>query len=92
MGLGLLGVGVWSLFLAWLPHAQPREVEIAAAEPADTEVTAYIASYLLPILAAASPSTGDIVAYAISAYSSSSSPSRLTWAPSIQSSTCSDYV
>jgi hypothetical protein len=65
VGLGVIGIGVWSLFLAWLPHAQPREIEIATVEPADTEVTAYIASYLLPILAAASPTTGDIVAYAI---------------------------
>jgi hypothetical protein len=65
VGLGVVGVAVWSLFLAWLPHAQTREVQLAAVEPADTEVTAYIASYLLPILAAASPTTGDIVAYAL---------------------------
>jgi hypothetical protein len=65
VGVGAVGVGVWSLFLAWLPHAQPREIELSAVEPADTEVTAYIASYLLPILAAASPRTGDIVAYVL---------------------------
>ena len=65
VGVGAAGIGVWSLFLAWLPHAQPREIELSAVEPADTEVTAYIASYLLPILAAASPTTGDIVAYGL---------------------------
>jgi hypothetical protein len=65
VGLGVAGIGVWSLFLTWLPHAQPREIELAAVEPADTEVTAYIASYLLPILAATSPTTGDIVAYVL---------------------------
>ena len=65
VGAGAVGMGIWSLFLAWLPHAQPREIELSAVEPADTEVTAYIASYLLPILAAASPTTGDIVAYAL---------------------------
>jgi hypothetical protein len=65
IGVGVVGIGVWSLFLAWLPHAQPREIELTAVEPADTEVTAYIASYLLPILAATSATTGDIVAYAL---------------------------
>lgn len=65
VGIGAVGVSVWSLFLAWLPHAQPREIELATVEPADTEVTAYIASYLLPILAAASPTTGDIIAYVL---------------------------
>ncbi len=34
-------------------------------EPSDSEVTAYIASYLLPILATPSPSVGDVVAYAL---------------------------
>lgn len=65
VGVGVVGLVVWSAFLAWLPHAQPREIELETVEPADTEVTAYIASYLLPILAAASPTTGDIVAYAL---------------------------
>ncbi len=67
VAMGVIGVSVWSLFLAWLPRAQPREIELAAVEPADTEITAYIASYLLPILAAASPTTGDIVAYVLCA-------------------------
>lgn len=34
-------------------------------EPSDSEVTAYIASYLLPILAAPSPSIGDVLAYTV---------------------------
>lgn len=65
IGLGIVGIGVWSLFLARLPHAQPREIELTAVEPADTEVTAYIASYLLPILAATSATAGDIAAYVL---------------------------
>jgi hypothetical protein len=65
IGIGVAGTGVWALFLAWLPSAQPREIELTTVEPADTEVTAYIASYLLPIVAATSATTGDVVAYAL---------------------------
>lgn len=65
IGVGLLGIGAWSLVLTWLPHAQTRQINLTAVEPADTEVTAYIISYLLPIVAAASPATGDIVAYVL---------------------------
>jgi hypothetical protein len=65
IGIGIAGIGVWSLFLVWLRRAQPHEIELTAVEPADTEVTAYIASYLLPILAATSATTGDIIAYVL---------------------------
>lgn len=65
--LGGLGLAVWTGFLLWLPHAQPREVRPSNVDPMDGEVTAYIASYLLPIVAAASPSTGDLFGYGVCA-------------------------
>jgi hypothetical protein len=67
LALGVMGLGIWVGFLSWLPHAQTREVEPSAVEPIDAEVTGYIASYLLPIVAVGSPTAGDIAAYAVCA-------------------------
>jgi hypothetical protein len=67
LGVGALGVGIWIAFLYWLAHSQPYEVELNDFESIDTQVTGYIASLLLPVVAVASPSAGDIVAYAICA-------------------------
>jgi hypothetical protein len=60
-----MGLIVWTVFLAWLPRRQPRDVRLMDVQPIDSEVTGYIASYLLPIVAAGSPSTGDIAAYGL---------------------------
>lgn len=67
IGLGMVGLGAWTAFLLWLPKAQSRDAIPTAVTPIDGEVTAYIASYLLPIIAASSPDAGDIAAYAICA-------------------------
>ena len=67
LAVGAAGLVVWTAFLFWLPHRQPREVTLADVQPVDSEVTGYIASYLLPIVAAGSPSTGDIAAYGLCA-------------------------
>jgi hypothetical protein len=67
IGLGAFGLLVWSLFLAYMPHAQEHQVDLVDLEAVDNEVTGYIVSYLLPILAAGSPSCGDLVAYGICA-------------------------
>jgi hypothetical protein len=69
IGIGVLGVLAWvALLQIWLPHhAHPRAVVLKTVEPLDTEVTAYIASYLLPIVAAGSPGTGDWFAYGLCA-------------------------
>jgi hypothetical protein len=40
-------------------------VIVTEVQPVDAEVTGYIVSYLLPIVAATSVDAGDIVAYAI---------------------------
>lgn len=61
---GFTGVVTWAVFLGWLPHTQPRDVSLSQVEPIDAEVTAYIASYLLPIVAATPEDAGDIAAYA----------------------------
>jgi hypothetical protein len=62
---GLIGLLVWASFLWWLPQAQPRTVTVSEVKPVDAEVTGYIVSYLLPIVAATSVRPGDIVGYAI---------------------------
>jgi hypothetical protein len=67
LAVGILGMLVWVAFLRWLPHAQPRDVNLSVVESVDGEVTAYIASYLLPILATDPKTTGDIVAYVLCA-------------------------
>jgi hypothetical protein len=65
--LGLAVVGVADgLRLSWLARgkqAVPRTVEDAS--DVGPEVAAYLATYLLPLLAAPSPTSGDLVGYAI---------------------------
>jgi hypothetical protein len=63
--LGALGLCAWIAFLSWLPHHQPRQAPVTGLEPIDGEVSGYIVSILLPLVAAADPSAGDLVAYAI---------------------------
>lgn len=63
--LGVAGVGVWTIFLIWLRSHQPRDAEVVEVEPIDDEVTGYIVSILLPLVAAGDPSGGDLIAYGI---------------------------
>lgn len=63
--IGVVGLGAWTVFLRWLPGRQPREVVVTAIEPIDGEVSAYIVTILLPLVAAADPSSGDLVAYTL---------------------------
>ena len=67
LGVGLFGVCLWTLFLLWLPQRQPRDVKIDAIEPMDTEVTGYIVSLLLPVIAASRPRLNDWIAYGVCA-------------------------
>jgi hypothetical protein len=60
--LGLVDAG-HLLCLSKGTRAVPRKV--ARASEAGGEVTGYLATYLLPLLAAPSPSAGDLVAYGI---------------------------
>jgi hypothetical protein len=65
LGLAVLGIAD-GLRLSWLARgtqAVPRQVE--ATTDAGPEVAAYLATYLLPLLAAPSPTSGDLVGYAI---------------------------
>jgi hypothetical protein len=65
--VGAFGAAAWISFLLWVPHGQTRTVEAAETELVDTEVTAYIVSLLLPIVAAGKPGTGDLLAYGLCA-------------------------
>lgn len=66
LGIGVIGILAWAgLIRLWLPRAQPRRVLPDKVDAIDGEVTAYIASYLLPIVAAGSPTLGDWFAYGI---------------------------
>src|SRR4051812_37003089 len=67
LAIGALGICVWVAFLTWLPHAQPREIELSEARPVDPEVAGYIVSYLLPVIAAPAPGPGDLFAYGVCA-------------------------
>jgi len=64
-GVGVVGLASWAAFLLWLPDRQPRDPDITDIEPMDGEVTAYIVSLLLPLIAAGDPSTGDLIAYVL---------------------------
>src|SRR5262249_39479499 len=67
LGIGAVGLAAWIAFLRWLPNHQPRESVVDGVEPIDSEVSGYIVSILLPLVAAANPSTGDLVAYGLCA-------------------------
>lgn len=67
IGIGGIGTCVWAGFLWWLPRTQTREVALDEVHAVDAEVTGYVVSLLLPIVAAGSPSTGDLVAYGLCA-------------------------
>ena len=64
---GALGVIVWIAFLVWLPQRQPRQATIERPEFIDAEVTGYIVSILLPIVAASEPTLQDLLAYGLCA-------------------------
>jgi hypothetical protein len=63
VGTGALGAAVWICFLLWLPNRQARECQIAGARFVDAEVTGYIVSILLPVVAASKPVLEDWLAY-----------------------------
>ncbi len=59
--VGVLGAAWWTLGLLWLvKRRQGFELTLSTSEPADRDVTAYVASYLLPVLAA---KPGGLTAY-----------------------------
>jgi hypothetical protein len=67
VALGLAGITAWIVFLAWLPHRQARSVSVIDVEYVDAEVTGYVVSLLLPLLAAVKPRLEDWVAYGVCA-------------------------
>jgi hypothetical protein len=67
LALGVAGIGIWTAFLIWLRGHQPRDAAVNEVEPIDDEVTGYIVSILLPLVAAGDPSSGDLIAYGICA-------------------------
>jgi hypothetical protein len=66
-GLGLAGIGLWILFLRWLGGRGPRNRDVREAELIDSEVTGYIVSILLPVIAASAPDLNDWLAYGVCA-------------------------
>lgn len=64
---GVLGIVVWIAFLLWLPNRQAEEAIVEDLEFVDAEVTGYVVSLLLPVVAASNPTTGDWVAYVVCA-------------------------
>src|SRR4051812_15602604 len=66
VALAVLGAVWWLLYLLYVaPRSQAYDITIDAAEPIDREVTAYIATYLLPVLAAKPSHPTGYVAYGL---------------------------
>lgn len=61
---------VWWLWflLCVVKHRQTWDITVDAAEPIDRDVTAYVASYLLPVLAAKPEHDSGYVAYALAGF------------------------
>jgi hypothetical protein len=65
---GVLGAAWWITCLeSFVTRRQAFELTLTSAEPADRDVTAYIASYILPILAAKPGGLTDYLAYGLAA-------------------------
>jgi hypothetical protein len=68
VGAGVIGVLTWAAFLLWLRSRTERTLTLEDPEFIDAEVTGYIVSILLPLVAADdNPSTGDWLAYGLCA-------------------------
>lgn len=68
LGAAALGAAVWSFFLLDIAeHRQRRRVTVKSASPLDSNVAAYVASYLLPVLAAKTTGTSTYIAYGVAA-------------------------
>jgi hypothetical protein len=67
LGLGILGIVAWLGFLHHLRSHQQRTSSVSEIEPIDDQVTGYIVSILLPLVAAGDPNLGDLVAYGLCA-------------------------
>lgn len=66
VGASVVGVAWWLWFLLRVvPRRQAFEITVVSAEPADREVTAYIVTYLLPVLAAKPEHEYGYAAYAL---------------------------
>jgi len=65
--VGVLGIAIWACFLNWLPRRQPRESVVEWSEFIDSEVTGYIVSLLLPVIAVSRPDLHDWLAYGVCA-------------------------
>jgi hypothetical protein len=63
IAVGVLGILIWVACLGWLPDRQRRTSIVEDAQFIDSEVTGYIVSILLPVVAASRPGPADWVAY-----------------------------
>jgi hypothetical protein len=69
IGIAIVSVVWWLWFLLHLvPQRQAFEITIISAEPIDRDVTAYIATYLLPVLAAKPEHDSGYAAYALAGF------------------------
>jgi hypothetical protein len=68
LGLGVVGVALWIVFLWWLRDRGSRPREVNELELIDSEVTGYIVSLLLPVIVASKPATADWLAYGACAF------------------------
>jgi hypothetical protein len=68
LGVAIAATAWWLWFLLRIvPHRQGWDATIDAAEPVDRDVTAYVATYLLPVLAAKPEHTSEYLAYGLAA-------------------------
>lgn len=68
LGAAALGAATWSFFLVDIAeHRQRRRCTVKSASALDSNVAAYVASYLLPVLAAKTTGTSTYIAYGLAA-------------------------
>lgn len=69
LSVAVVGSGWWLWFLLRVvKQRQAWDVEIQSAEPIDRDVTAYVATYLLPLLAAKPEHDTGYLAYGLAAF------------------------
>lgn len=67
--IGVIGIALtvtWVVYLQWLvPRGRISEYTIRESHSMDQEFTAYLATYLFPVVATAPADTGEVIAYVI---------------------------
>ena len=65
IALAVISAGVFLLFMSFARRGAPHQVDIIGVEPRDSDLAAYVATYLLPFVVVFGAHVQDVVALAL---------------------------